>query len=59
MRNFSVFFVFFFFKFGPVVKDMSFKDILIFSSGGHFVAEPFVQFGRGHYEYISVKLFRI
>ena len=31
-----------FFKFGPVVKDMWLKDISIFSSGGHYVAEPFV-----------------
>ena len=31
-----------------VVQEMSFKDISIFSSGGHFI--PAVNFDRGQYE---------
>ena len=40
------------FDFGPVVREMSFQDISIFGSGGHFVSpEPshLCNFSRGHY----------
>ena len=30
----------------PVAKEISFKDIFMFSSGGHVV----INFGRGHHE---------
>ena len=50
------------FQFGPVVQEeMTFKRLLIYSSGSPRVhgTEPFMQFGRGHYRNILVKLFLI